>query len=404
MGRTPLVRATFGGSRLAKPALVNYPFPRPKPRYQVPPVEVRISTRHDENLISRHHATPIPTLDTVQRMRDFRNSLSKKPESDESDIDMQVGLVPTMGAFHNGHLELIRKAANQTDAVIVSIYVNPTQFGVTEDLSTYPRTFDADYAELVKLNASLESEGARGRVRAVFAPSTKVMYPVLPPTSEIDGDGSFVTINPIARLLEGKSRPVFFRGVATVCMKLFNIVGPHQVFFGQKDAQQVAIIRRMIDDFHLPVRLMVATTEREKDGLAMSSRNVYLGERRRQVGLVLSSALKTGNSNFAKGLYSRQDIQGAVMQHLERVLKQQKEMAPRQRALFTIDYVSLADRKSMEEVDSVDPNEGAVLSAAIIMHPLEDVQEYEVLGQGGDEKPVRLIDNFVLLDRKGSPA
>jgi pantoate--beta-alanine ligase len=302
-----------------------------------------------------------------------------------------------MGALHEGHLSLIRQAASENTDVIVSVYVNPTQFGVTEDLSTYPRTWDADMAALSSLDKELEAEQLKGRITAIFAPSTDVMYPTLAPSSEIDGDGSFVTITPLAKILEGKSRPVFFRGVATVCMKLFNIVQPERVYFGQKDIQQTAVLRRMIKDFHLPIEFCMGSTIRETDGLAMSSRNVYLGERRRKAALALSESLKLAESLYQRGRLIREEIQGSAMLLLEARINEQQALSPLNRALFVPDYISLADPDSLEEVQVVDPSKGAVISGAILMQPLENAgEEDEVLGLGGDTGVVRLIDNIIL--------
>ncbi|KAI2474725.1 pantothenate synthetase [Pyrenophora tritici-repentis] len=150
---------------------------------------------------------------------------------------------------------------------------------------------------LEKLNGELASAG-QGRVTAVFAPNTKTMYPTSPPDSSIPGVGSFIEMRPLGQLLEGASRPVFFRGVATVCMKLFNICAPDRVYFGQKDIQQTRIIKRLITDFHMDMELRIVPTSRESDGLALSSRNVYLGARRRKVGIVLNEALRKANCNI----------------------------------------------------------------------------------------------------------
>jgi pantoate--beta-alanine ligase len=307
-----------------------------------------------------------------------------------------------MGALHEGHLSLIRQAATENTDVIVSVYVNPTQFGVTEDLSTYPRTWDADMLALSNLDKELESEKLKGRITAIFAPSTDVMYPTLAPSSEIEGDGSFVTITPLSKILEGKSRPVFFRGVATVCMKLFNIVQPERVYFGQKDIQQTAVLRRMIKDFHLPIEFCMGSTIRETDGLAMSSRNVYLGERRRKAALALSESLRVADSLYQRGMLSRDEIQGSAMQLLQARIQEQKALAPLKRALFVPDYISMADPDSLEEiVGEIDPSKGAVISGAILMQPLEDAgKDEEVLGLGGDAGVVRLIDNVILAAKK----
>lgn len=150
-----------------------------------------------------------------------------------------LGMVPTMGALHEGHISLIRQAAAENTDILVTIFVNPTQFGVNEDLDSYPRTWDSDVAKLEELNNELARLGGQhGRVTGLLAPTPNVMYPTLPPSSEVDGHGSFVTITPLSHKLEGASRPVFFRGVATVCMKLFNIATADRAYFGQKDVQQ----------------------------------------------------------------------------------------------------------------------------------------------------------------------
>jgi pantoate--beta-alanine ligase len=308
-----------------------------------------------------------------------------------------VGLVPTMGALHEGHLSLVRAAAAENSRVFVSIYVNPTQFGVAEDLSTYPQTWEADLAALRALDAEFAANPEKyGRVDTVFAPTTKVMYPTLPPDSREDGVGSFVTITPLGGLLEGKSRPVFFRGVATVCMKLFNLVQAERVYFGQKDVQQTVVIKRLVKDFHLDTVVRIVPTSREEDGLAMSSRNVYLGARRRTVGVVLSRALRAAEEAFGKGERKRDGILAKAWDVANRVAAEQDNLSPKERALFEMDYFSLADPDTMEEVELVDERKGAILSGAVKMLPLEDVQEGESLGLGGDEGPVRLIDNIPL--------
>lgn len=312
-----------------------------------------------------------------------------------------------MGALHEGHLALIRQAALENTDVFVSIYVNPTQFGVNEDLSSYPRTWDSDVAKLQELDqefaagkpwgqGAIKPQPPQGRITAIFAPTSKVMYPSLPPSSEPGGHGSFVTITPLSMLLEGASRPVFFRGVATVCMKLFNIVTPDRVYFGQKDVQQTVIIKRMVKDLHVGTDVKIGPTVREKDGLAMSSRNVFLGSRRRNVGLVLSKALREAESAYLAGKRSREDILGAANKLAESISKEQEALPPSQRATFEVDYISLADPESLDELDEVDGGKGAILSGAVKMRPLEDPQPNEDLGEENGTIPVRLIDNLIL--------
>lgn len=308
-----------------------------------------------------------------------------------------MGFVPTMGALHEGHLSLIRQAARENTDVFVSVYVNPTQFGVNEDLASYPRTWDSDVEKLEKLNEELGSLGAgTGRITAIFAPTSKVMYPALPPSSEIDGHGSFVTITPLARKLEGISRPVFFRGVATVCMKLFNATTPDRVYFGQKDVQQTVIIKRMVKDFLIDTEVRIIPTARESDGLALSSRNVYLGARRRAVGLTLFKALNAAAEVYNKGKTSRDEILGAAHSVAGCVLAEQQALPPSERALYEVDYISLADPETLEELDHVDLNKGAVLSTAFKMAPLEETKAGEDCGLGNGKVPVRLIDNLIL--------
>ncbi len=184
----------------------------------------------------------------------------------------RLGLVPTMGALHQGHLSLVRAARAGSDVVAASIFVNPTQFGPNEDLAKYPRSFDRDCQ-------MLEREG----VSFVFAPSVEEMYPA--------GGVTWVTVEGLSEKLDGKSRPGHFRGVTTVVSKLFHIVEPDRAFFGQKDAAQVANIRRMVRDLDLPVEIVVCPIVREADGLAMSSRNAYLSVEERKRALVLRRSL-----------------------------------------------------------------------------------------------------------------
>ncbi|KAL8676532.1 MAG: hypothetical protein Q9186_006963 [Xanthomendoza sp. 1 TL-2023] len=307
-----------------------------------------------------------------------------------------VGFVPTMGALHQGHLALVRQAVQENHHVYVSIYVNPTQFGVNEDLDSYPQTLQADLLKLHSLAAEYWNDNAYGQITAVFTPTTQDMYPGLEPSSEIAGQGSFVTITPLSSILEGASRPGFFRGVATVCMKLFNIVQPDKVYFGEKDVQQTCVIQRMVDDFHLNTNVRVVSTVREEDGLAMSSRNVYLGERRRKVAGVLIRALRAVRIASVNGVTRRDDLLSAAHKVVEEELAKQRALPPQWRSLFEVDYFSLADSVHLTELEDVNPSHGAVLSGAIKMLPVEEPQEDEDLGTGGGKTTVRLIDNIRL--------
>jgi pantoate--beta-alanine ligase len=200
----------------------------------------------------------------------------------------RVGFVPTMGALHEGHLSLVRAARARCDLVVVSIFVNPAQFGPTEDLAKYPRTFERDCELLSRENVDL-----------VFAPSVEEMYP--------PGALTWVTVEELSDKLDGRSRPGHFRGVTTVVSKLFHIIEPDVAFFGQKDAAQVAIIRRMVRDLNIPVEIVTCPIVREADGLAMSSRNTYLNPEERKQALVLQRSLmrvkklaEEGERNAAK--------------------------------------------------------------------------------------------------------
>ncbi|KAI9375802.1 hypothetical protein BJX61DRAFT_493104 [Aspergillus egyptiacus] len=353
---------------------------------QARPLSLASSLFRFSSIPSRHYSFEV--FRDVPPLRKLRRELLLSQRT--------VGLVPTMGALHEGHLSLVRQAAAENTDVFVSIFVNPTQFGVNEDLSSYPRTWDADVAKLEQLNTELSGGSKHGRITAILAPTAKVMYPTLPPSSEIDGDGSFVTITPLSRKLEGTSRPVFFRGVATVCMKLFNIAGPDRVYFGQKDVQQTVVIKRMVKDFHLDTEVRIGPTMREEDGLAMSSRNVYLGTRRRTTGLVLFKALSAAESAYKSGKLSRSDILDAANEMTRGVLSEQQGLSPSERALFEVDYISLADPDTLDEVETIDAAKGAILSGAIKMTPLEETNPGEDCGLGDGKVPVRLIDNLIL--------
>ncbi|KAK0119835.1 pantothenate synthase [Cadophora gregata] len=311
-----------------------------------------------------------------------------------------VGLVPTMGALHEGHLSLIRLAAKENSSVVVSIYVNPTQFGVHEDLDSYPKTWTKDVEMLKDLDRELASDGGNlGTIAAVFAPTTEEMYPSGPPSQELDGKGSFVTITPVGEVLEGASRPTFFRGVATVCMKLFNIVTPERVYFGQKDVQQTVVIKKMVKDFRMDTNVVIGETKREPDGLALSSRNVYLGSRRRKVATVLSMALRVAEAAYSRGCRSRDELLGPANELVKLLLEAQFQMKPEDRVKFAIDYISLADPDTMQELEDVDEATGAILSGAVKMLAVESPQPGEDLGLAGGP-PVRLIDNIILKPTK----
>ncbi|MBZ5720617.1 MAG: pantoate--beta-alanine ligase [Acidobacteriia bacterium] len=241
----------------------------------------------------------------------------------------RIGFVPTMGALHEGHLSLVRAAKAQSDTVVVSIFVNPVQFGPNEDLNRYPRPFERD-------RQLLENEG----VDFLFAPSAEEMYPA--------GAITYVTVEGLSEKLCGKSRPRHFRGVTTVVAKLFHIIEPDLACFGQKDAAQAAIIRRMVRDLHLPVEIVVCPIVREPDGLAMSSRNAYLDPQQRRSALVLSRSLGRVVEVFGKGERNSD--------RLIEVGKQVFEDEPSVR----LDYFEIVDPETLEPVVTV---RGAALVA-----------------------------------------
>jgi pantoate--beta-alanine ligase len=200
-----------------------------------------------------------------------------------------VGLVPTMGAFHEGHLSLFAAARAENDVVVASLFVNPAQFGPSEDLGHYPRDEERD----VRL-------AEKAGVDILFTPTKEELYP--------KGYGTWVDVGELGRRLEGEFRPGHFRGVATVCLKLFNIVQPERAYFGQKDAQQAAVVKRMVSDLNLKVEIRVLPTVRDEDGLALSSRNAYLSPEERQAALALPRALATKDPSQARNLLGGLDV------------------------------------------------------------------------------------------------
>lgn len=237
-------------------------------------------------------------------------------------VSKRVGLVPTMGALHDGHLSLVRIAKQRSQFVVVSVFVNPLQFGPTEDLAKYPRTFERDCEMLKK-------EG----VDVVFAPSVAEMYP----TPNV----TYVNVEGLSERLDGQSRPGHFRGVATVVSKLFHIVEPDVAVFGQKDAAQVAIIRRMVGDQNFPIEIVAGPIVREPDGLAMSSRNAYLDVQQRKQALVLSRALGRVQEAFRAGEQSTARLVAAGKE----VLSEEPDVR--------LDYFSAVDPETLEPVDLV---------------------------------------------------
>jgi len=257
----------------------------------------------------------------------------------------RLGLVPTMGALHEGHLSLVRAAKVQCDAVAVSIFVNPTQFGPAEDLSKYPRQFDRDCR-------LLEKEG----VEILFAPAVEEIYP--------GGAVTWVVVEGLSEKLDGRSRPGHFRGVTTIVSKLFHIIEPDDAFFGQKDAAQLAVIRRMVRDLNFPVEIVACPIVREPDGLAMSSRNAYLNREERSRALVLQRALQKARQQFDAG----ERIAAKLISAAKEVIAGEPQVA--------LDYFEI-----------VDPD---------MLDPVERISQKTLVGVAAYVGTTRLIDNLVL--------
>jgi pantoate--beta-alanine ligase len=260
-----------------------------------------------------------------------------------------VGLVPTMGYLHDGHLSLVRQARVDCASVITSIFVNPTQFSPQEDLQAYPRDLPRDLDLLANAGVDL-----------VWTPTVEVMYP--------DGFQTWVSVEEITSRLEGSQRPGHFRGVATVVTKLFNATAPHKAYFGQKDAQQAAVIRRMVQDLDMSVEIVICPIVREVDGLAMSSRNVYLSAAERQAAPLLYRALQTARDAYNQGERSAERLR-LIMQS---VLAQSN--------LARTQYVSCADPETLQELDWV--NERALLSMAVYFGKTRLIDNLLLPGQG----------------------
>lgn len=246
----------------------------------------------------------------------------------------RIAVVPTMGYLHEGHLSLIRIARDQADIVITTIFVNPTQFGHNEDFSKYPRDLERD-------ERLAESAGTD----ILFVPEAIEMYPA--------GYFTYVVVEQITGVLEGKSRPSHFRGVATVVAKLFNITKPTLAVFGQKDAQQAVTIRRMVKDLNMDIRIVVAPIIRESDGLAMSSRNVYLSVEERKQSLVLSQSLRLAEDLVSRG-ERKPDRISAEMMNLVSL-----------QAAATVDYISIADPITLQEKSTLLAGDTVLVSLAV---------------------------------------
>ena len=276
----------------------------------------------------------------VETIKDVREQVKEWKKQ-----GLSVGLVPTMGYLHEGHKSLIDRAVAENDKVVVSVFVNPMQFGPTEDLESYPRDMERDVALCENAGAAL-----------VFHPEPSEMYE--------DDFSSFVDMNTLTGGLCGKTRPIHFRGVCTVVAKLFNIVTPDRAYFGQKDAQQLAVIRHMVSDLSFGIEIVGCPIIREKDGLAKSSRNTYLSAEERNAALILSQSLKEGKALVEAGEKDAAKI--------KKVITDKINTEP----LAKIDYVEVVDWKTLEPVSTID----APILTAIAVY----------IGK------TRLIDNFII--------
>ena len=260
-------------------------------------------------------------IETIAEMRQIRKQLAEP-----------VGFVPTMGYLHEGHLFLVRQTRADNPSVIVSIFVNPSQFGPQEDFKNYPRDTDRDLAMLEKENTDI-----------VFMPSVDEMYP--------PGFDSWVEVGNITKKLEGASRPGHFRGVATVVARLFNIVQPYRAYFGQKDAQQVMVINKLVADLDMNVKIVTLPTLREADGLAMSSRNSYLDSEQRQAATILYEALQLAKRLYDTGERDAEQIRQKIEAHIHK------------QPLVNIEYISLTDTGTLDEFKRIEPP--ALVSLAV---------------------------------------
>ena len=246
--------------------------------------------------------------------------------------NQKIGLVPTMGAFHPGHISLIETAVKECDFVVVSIFVNPTQFGPAEDFKKYPRSLDTDLETCRKIG-----------VDVVFAPSTEQMYPVQNLT--------WVNVEKLTESLCGQFRPEHFRGVTTVCAKLFNIIAPDIAFFGQKDAQQAVVIKRMVADLNMPLRIVVCPIVRGPDGLALSSRNQYLTEQQKKDATLIYSSLQKCREMVEAGI-----------EDCTKIIAQMREVL-NQAPSINIEYISIVDAETLQSLSHIT---GRILAAVAV--------------------------------------
>lgn len=279
-------------------------------------------------------------MKVISTIKELQRELKKDRQTGKT-----IGLVPTMGYFHQGHLELMRRARQECDIVVVSLYVNPTQFAPSEDFESYPRDFERD-------KKLAQSKG----VDYLFCPSSAEMY--------LPDHLTYVQVERITEKLCGASRPHHFKGVTTIVAKLFNIVNPTVAYFGQKDAQQVAVIKKMVDDLNFDLEIVAVPTVREEDGLAMSSRNSYLSEAERKEALVLSMSLQ----HAKKLVDSGERIADKIRDEMQGLIRSEPGV--------NLEYISICDNKTLEE--------------------LSRVQGETLIALAAEVGKARLIDNIVI--------
>jgi len=282
-------------------------------------------------------------IKSISEMKDYVSAVKRR--------GMSVALAPTMGALHVGHLSLLKIAREACDVSVASVFVNPTQFGPKEDFDKYPRNLESD-------SEQAESAGCD----CLFAPDAGEMYP--------NGYGTYVDAGPIGEVMCGAARPGHFRGVATVVLKLFNIVTPDAAIFGAKDAQQVAVIKKVVEDLNLPIRIITAPIVREKDGLAMSSRNAYLTEKERIQSTSINKALTEAKKIFDKGEKSVERIKEVIVSTINN-----------SGGLIQVEYVEIVDPTTLNPfIADIDDNTPALIAVACRTQ----------------ESKTRLIDNIVV--------
>lgn len=304
----------------------------------------------------------ITVVRSVAEVRKYRQAWSHE--------GLKVGFVATMGFLHAGHQSLIRESLAENDRTIVSIFVNPSQFAPGEDLDAYPRNLEHDL-QVLKETATTDGHG----VSLVFAPTVTEMYPSGIPLDVDAQKGAFVSVKGLSEPLEGRTRPLFFRGVATVVSKLFNIVQPDNTYFGQKDVQQTVVLRRMIKDLFIPVKFHLCPIVRNDSGLALSSRNAYLSDEVQKRATVLYRSLSQAESSYTKGQLDANKL-------IELVKTQIAKEAPE----FKPDYVAINDRDDLRYLAEIDPAKGCIISLAYYVP--NDLQDSK-------KGTTRLIDNCI---------